>query len=477
LLRAKSKQGQEILERNPNDYSCFVNWAKTGQTKCCSPVSGKSYEKITCCDQIQTGDHLIQLEHPEEYPDGLRHLLVTECAGESKHKVLLCERNYLCERVKQMKGEVYIVRYKSDEGLVPEDIVERGRKQIGRKCNPWDRMLFILQAKSHQDEGTDVSDSDKPTVSPCSRSRIMCFNQVSPGDYIIKEPLSNTTIFDNYNHYLVVAIHGSPTHCEAIESDSGKIKKVHCIIETSTEWSGYIYYRINYEPGSCISPEKSIISAQEMIGKQSHIGSDRFVHYMKTGNTMKVTLSELRDERDHVQQIKICLSYNAPFLGNPVESRRITSTDKKIPIGTHILYKVNDIFPPSYQSALVTGIQHNRSEMIVEFITNTMKDGIIKQSAEFKGLQDLNEVVYLSAAISAQDAIATARRYLEYTENFFHLEFYNSHHFVTMCVTGREHSLGDILTGIQCEESQGKLKLICMHAISTYIKLFTVHHK
>jgi hypothetical protein len=468
LLRAKSKQGEEILERNPNDYSCFVNWAKTGQTTCCSPVSGRSYEKVTCCDQIQTGDHLIQLKHPEEYPDGLRHLLVTECAGESKHKVLLCKRNCLCERVKQMKGEVYIVRHTSDEGLVPEDVVKRGRTQIGRKCNPWDRILFTIQAKSHQSEGISVSDSEKPTISPCSRSRIMCFKQVSPGDYIIKEPLvSNNTIIDKCSHYLVVAIHGSPTHCEAIESNSGKIKRVHCIIETSTERAGYIYYRINYEPGTCIPPEKSVTSAQEMVGRQSHIGSDRFVHYMKTRNMMKVTLSELRDERDHVQQIKICLSYNAPFLGNPVESRRITTTDKKIPIGTHILYKVNDTFPPSYQSALVTD---NQSEMILKFITNTMKDGIIEQSAEFKNLQDLSEIVYLSPAISAKDAVATARRHLEYTENFFHLEYYNSHHFVTMCVTGCEHSLVDILTDseIQCEEHQGKLNLVCTHAISTY---------
>ena len=475
LLRAKSKQGEEILKGNPNDYSCFVNWAKTGQTKCIPPddaiMNDKSYEKVTCCNQIQKGDHLIQLKHPEEYPDGLRHLLVTECIGESKHKVLFCKRNYLREQVKELKGEVYIVRCQHDEGLMPEDIVERERKQIGQQYNPWDRMLFIMQAKSHQSEETSVPAAEKLTVSrvlPCSRSRIMCFNQVSPGDYIIKEPTMSNKTIDTCHHYLVVSVHGSPTHCEAIESDSGNIKRVHCIIEADTEQANYVYYRINYELGTCIPAEKSITSAQELVGKQSHIGSDRFVHYIKTGNVMIVTFNELRDERDHVQQVRISLNYNAPVLGNPVEYHRITTTDKKIPIGTHILYKVNDTFPPSYRSALVIGTQQNQSdsnEMTLEFITNTMKDGIIKQSAEIKDLQNLSKVIYLSAGNSAEDAVTTAREHLKHTENFFHLEFYNSHHFVTMCVTGREYSLVDILAGIQNEECQGKINL---HAISTY---------
>lgn len=469
LLRAKSKQGEEILKRNPNDYSCFVNWAKTGQTKCISPeddiMNDKRYEKVTRCNQIQKGNHLIQLKHSEAYPDGLRHLLVTECAGESKHKVLFCKQNYLRERVKEMKGEVYIVRHQHDEVLMPEDIVERGRKQIGQKYNPWDRMLFIMQAKSHQSKEISAKRLTVSRVFPCSRSRIMCFNQVSPGDYIIKEPtISNKTI-DTCHHYLVVSIHGSPTHCEAIESDSGNIKRVHCIVEADTEQASYVYYRINYELGTCILPEKSISSAQQLVVKQSHISSDRFVHYIKTGNVMKVTLSELRDERDHVQQLRICLSSNSPVLGNPVEYHRITTTDKKIPIGTHILYKVNDTFPPSYRSALVIGTQQNLSdsnEMILEFITNTMKDGIIKQSAEIKDLQNLSKVIYLSAGNSAEDAVTTAREHLKHTENFFHLEFYNSHHFVTMCVTGRECSLVDILAEIQCEECQGKLNLVCV---------------
>ena len=475
LLRAKSKQGEEILKRNPNDYSYFANWAKTGQIKRICPdvniMNGKSYAKVTCCNEIRKGDHLIQLEHPERYPDGLRHLLVTECAGECEHKVLFCERNNLCERVlKIMKDEekVYIVKQEGDERLVPEDVVERGRKQIGQKYNPWDRMLFITQVKSHAEE-TGVSDSQNPCASrvlPCSRSRIMCFKQVSPGDYIIKEPTTYNKTIDTYHHYLVIATYGSPTHCEAFESCLGKIIRTHCIIETG-ERAEYVYYRINYEPGTCVPPEKSIDSAQKMVGKQSHIGNDRFVHYMKTGNRIQVTLNELQDERDHIVQVKLCTNNSAPLLGHPVESRRITTTDKKIPVGTHILYKVNDTFPPSYRSALVTGGEQNQSEVMLEFITNTVKDGIIKQSAKLKDLQDLSEVVYLSAPFSAEE-VATAVQRMEHMENFFHHEYYNSHHFVTMCVTGCEHSLVDILAGIQHEEYQGNLQFTIIMMLHWY---------
>ena len=469
LLRARSKQGEKILMKSPNEYSCFINWVKTGQIKLISPPVGiKCYEKVTCCSQIQKGDHLMQLKHPERYPHGLRHLLITECADDSsKHKVLFCKQNYLCEQEKKSNGELYIIKCESDEGLVPDAVVERGRKQIGQKYNPWDRMLFVAQAKSHQTEETSVSCSkhtffsQQPCVSPSSKSRIMCFKQVSPGDYIIKEPTIFNKKVDSCHHYLVVAIHGSPTHCKAIESNSGKVIKSHCIIETDTEGADYIYYRINYKPGTCIPAEKSIEAAKEMVDKQSHIGSSRFVHFLKTRNMMQVTLSKLQDERDHLQQIKICLSSNAPLLGYPVESRRITTINKNFPAGTHILYKATDTLPSLYCSALIIGVQQDQSnEVILELVTNTMKDGITKQSAKFKDLENLNEVVYLSAPTSKKQAVATAVEHLKYEENFFHPKHYNSHHFVTICVTGREHSLVDILARIQCEEHQGNL--VCL---------------
>ena len=41
-----------------------------------------------------------------------------------------------------------------------------------------------------------------------------------------------------------------------------------------------------------------------MIGEWTNIGNDKFVHYMKVGDRVAVSVSKLPDERDHIQQIK-----------------------------------------------------------------------------------------------------------------------------------------------------------------------------
>ena len=491
LLRGESERGDLILRNNPIDHSYFVNWAKTGQIKSITlpedVMNSRCYEKVTCSSQIEVGDHLIQLEHPDEHihVHNPRHLLVTECVDESKLKVIFCKLSCICERIEELKGELYIIRCRIDQEPSRKDTIERARKQVGRKYNPWDRMLFITKAKSNQameasiSDSKDISFAQQPCTSrtlPSSRSRIMCFKQISPGDYIIKEPnTKKLSTIDSSHHYLVVTTNGSPSHCKAIESYSGRIVESHCIIEANTENADSVYYRINYEPGSCIPSEQSIKASQEMLGKQSHIASDRFVHYMKTKSIVQVTLSELPDERDHIQQLKLCSRYQIPFLGSPIDCVRISTVDEQFPVGTHILYKLGNTFPPSYRSALVIGVLKDQSdELVLEFITNTEKDGIIKQAAKYKSLQNLSEVVYLSAPIPKEEAIATAITHLQYHEKFYHPKFYNSHHFVTICVTGCEHSLADILAKKQGEEYEGKL--CCMHVIDTVEPLYSGHH-
>ena len=485
LKRGDSKHGDAVLRNYPNDHSYFVMWAKAGLTKRVSiPVDIMNdivcYEKVTSSNQIQLGDHLLQ--HLNS-PPNQKHLMVTEHIGDSKFKVIIFQQGCIQEQVEDIQGDYYIIKYQSDLVLSPEDAIKRARDQIGPKYNPWDRVLFIVQAKIKekvlsQETSIPVSMNEKsvsvskqqPLSStfcplPISKSRIMCFKQVTFGDYIIavpNNPLSRRNSSTSH-HYLVVSSDNTPTQCTVIESYSGKIVKSQCTIEPNVDSASkqpYFYYRINYEPDVCISPSESIKKANEMIGERTKIDNDKFVHYMKVGDQVEVSVSKLPDERDHIQQLKLSLiTDHIPFLGQPLYSLTITSCEH-ISVGTHIIYKHGNAFPPLYRSALVIDIQPSRvcpSEKIFELITNTLRNGFTKQLVQYSQLQWVSKVVYLSSEYSEEEAVMRAKYHLQYHENFYHPEFYNSHHFVTMCKTGREYSLTDILMRKKIEDYEGKL--------------------
>ena len=485
LMRGKSKHGDAVLKSYPSDHSYFVMWAKTGQTKCVTiPADITSnivcYEKVTSSGQVQVGDHLLQ--HLND-PPNQRHLMVIEYASNSKFKVIFFHQGNVQERVEELHGENYIIKYQSDLLLSTEDAIKRARNQIGQKYNPWDRMLFIMQAKlkeknSSQGASISISTDGKSVLMsrqqpstvcslPISKSRIMCFKQVTCGDYIIKVPNNPLTRRNTSasHHYIVVSTDNSPTQCTVIESHSGKIVKSQCTIEPSTDSASkqpFFYYRINYEPGMCISPNDSIKRADEMIGRRSTIGNNKFVHYMKVGNEVEVSISKLPDERNHLQQLKLNSANHIPFLGQPHYSHPVISCDQ-ISVGTHIIYKQGNAYPPLYRSALIVDIiqqsRASQNEKVLELITNTLRNEFIRQSVQYSQLQRISKVVYLSSNFSEEEAVTRAKHHVHYHENFYHPEYYNSHHFVTMCKTGCEYSLTDILTRKQVEDYEGKLMI------------------
>ena len=148
LTRGKSKLGDTILKSYPNDHSYFVTWAKAGVTKQVSIpmdiMNGRCYEKVASSDQIQIGDHLLQ--HLNN-PPNQRHLMVTEYVSDSKFKVIFFQQGSIQEQVEELQGEYYIIKYQNEVVLPFKDAVKQVRTQIGAKYNPWNRMLFIMQAK------------------------------------------------------------------------------------------------------------------------------------------------------------------------------------------------------------------------------------------------------------------------------------------------------------------------------------------
>lgn len=434
LLRGKSKQGEEILKSNPACHENFVSWTKTGQfIPVQSPVNVpiiRHYEKIEAHSQIEIGCHLLQhIEKPGEVVHK-RHLLVTEKVDPSKFKTVSCQHGLICEQVEEIIGEVYNIVYSRNQILPVDETIEQVRQLVGQRIyNPWDRVLFIQHAKlrgyctkSAPFVADSVSkDQQSSNVLPISKSRIMCFAQVSNGDYIIKVPMSaigNPPSF-LHNHYLVVSSGDSLTQCTVIGASSqyGKIEELQCIIEHNEDKHRFIYYRVNYESGKCISPKESIKQAKEMIGQRSGISKDKIVHFFKTGVQVKVNVSNLPDERDHLVQKQL---HSSPILGQPLYSLSVTSCDQ-ISNGAHIMYRQGNAFPPSYCSALVQEIRnHEQGNATLTVITNTIKSGTTMHSVEFNELKCLSKVVYLSCPFSEEEAIIRAERLQQKSEpNFF----------------------------------------------------------
>ena len=277
LLRGNSKEGEEILKKNNDQY---VSWTKTGQVipvKIPSDTSMKrSYKKITSFSQVKTGSHLLQHIEKTGEPVHQRHIVVTEQIGGSKFKVVSCHHGFVCEQVEELQGELYDVQYSSDQMLSDSETIKNVRKQIGQqKYSPWDRVLFIVQAKMKEYyEATATSISvfkDRVSYSttdlefeqrsctshslPVSKSRIMCFAQVANGDYIIKVP--NNVISKNssvlHEHYLIESCGISTNHCTLIGTSKGKVVKLQCTIENYSVPENkhrFFYYRLNYEPDS-----------------------------------------------------------------------------------------------------------------------------------------------------------------------------------------------------------------------------------
>ena len=191
-----------------------------------------------------------------------------------------------------------------------------------------------------------------------------------------------------------------------------------------------------------------------MIGQRSRFNSDQLVNFLKTGNKQNVSLTQLSDERDHVQQKHL---KSTPFLGQPLYSLPVTSCDQ-ISKGTHILFRQGNAFPPMYCSALIQQITYDEQGIVsLEVITNTLKEGIITYTVDFTQLKSLSKVVYLSSRFSEEEAIIRAQGLKRNNKNCYHQEYYNSHHFVTMCLSGCEYSLADIVTKKQVSDYEGKL--------------------
>ena len=318
-MRAESQVGQELLKQNENCYR-FVSWAKTGkeieltieqllqnQERICV-IRPNSYTKILSPGEIQVGDHLFW--DKDKVKSYRKHVMVTECnvdGDPTKFMTIYCSKTRFKESVKifgkSMGQDTYRVNY--PEALPVESALKRARHHLGgHNFNLLARLWFVRWAKTGSDEGIEVSFL-KNNTRPVTKSRISCFTQLNPGDYIVAEPKMNF-----YHHYIVLSV-DSPTQCVVVESWRKNIqRKVLSFEKISDPNERPWYFRVNYEKSICVSPEDSIEQAMNLINTwhlhpMSRCVREGFVHFLKTGEAAEIDTDELLDDRILLQRERV----------------------------------------------------------------------------------------------------------------------------------------------------------------------------
>lgn len=468
-------------KNNIDDHTYLITWAKIGREVSIEADLARefSYIEIKSTDKIKPGHHLV-----EYFQGKRRHLLVTE--REPTFKVILCPHNVIQERNQgfDLSGdiELYQVHYNNvDESSMPRSepttspehetepdlSVSRAQLYLNRQLlNPWAPMLFIIWAKT----GIENPSVNLPQVSvsmkiqpfsellcewsksiskedfefstcsqPVSKSRIVSFKQLTPGDYLLMKPLRGSC-----HHYLISSIQ-SPSICFAIEYNNDRT--ITCKELTLSQPEKFpLYYHINYEPEACTPNETVVNKYQDLIKDRDFTDSQNFVHYIKTQKELKVNVNDLPIS---------CEVQPSNFPKRmPQLIQMVTSPDALL-CGDHIIFRSSKPpFRPTYQSALVFCTPQNGK---VEIATMTC-DGVVKMSRTFDELPYLHQVVYQSCHFSEDEVIKHIDEFISnqvQEQHRYHEHYNNSHHFVTHCKCDLENPLTGILKELELKD-QGR---------------------
>ena len=356
ICHQKSQSVQEALERAKFQLGqqCQIPWDElllTMQAKSSKMPVSKS--QITSFSQLQLGDYVVK-----ELRMGNSHHYIIAFIGLPD----------ICTAIESFQGKIsqenlphpepdkytkfYRMNYEPGVCIAAKESVKLALSLVGKK---YSRRGFVQCLKTNE-ENTEINESSVEVApqnrdvtehvrSPVSKSEITDISQLQLGDYIVKEPRMGSA-----HHYIIASIASSGT-CNAVESYQGKISSVNLPNPQAGKYPKY--YRMNYNPGSCVPAEESIKKALLLVAE-----SKNFVHFLKTNE---------EDAEIHESLISLATkgrhNYAAPQYIKPV------ATINEIKRGDHIVYNATrPPIMPLYCSALILEV-HTEGSNEVDVIT------------------------------------------------------------------------------------------------------------
>ena len=207
-------------------------------------------EYIHSLSQVCVGDYIIDYEN-------YKHFIVTEVVKRSVFKVEFSggDSATLDLNSRQLHRLVQIQKSQSAHRAT----ALQAKLEIGQQMSiRWDQLLVSIQSKSY--------------MKPMSKSQVTSFSQLKLGDYLVVAPRMG------HSHHYIVAFIGLPDTCTAIECHQGKVLQVALSPPERDKYPKY--YRLNYEPGMCISAKESVMLALSLVDKK--FARKSFVHFLKT---------------------------------------------------------------------------------------------------------------------------------------------------------------------------------------------------
>lgn len=344
LKRSCSAEGEQMLRDGGGGHSTrFVSWAKVGREISLCPaklvqrqqiaqIRPQVYEKVISVDNIMVGDHLFIPNPAYRW-----HFLVSEKikAGTgvmTLFKVIFLLRGTIKESQEVLdpcSDDIFKVVY--PEEFSPSLAVKRARSLVGKvNFSPMARMWFVRWAKTGSEEGLEI-DFLKRRSLPVSKSRIVCFTQLDPGDYLVVDKGR----FSPRHHYLVVKVE-SPNECLVIGTWNGKVT------ETRVHLDEGVPHKIVYEEGTCLSAMESIRRAHDAVGTPFTLKHTRrkFVNLVKTTDATDVDVENLPEDRLLLRRER-------------VESTTIVADVKP---GDHLEVPVKFLQKVTYRNLIITDI-------------------------------------------------------------------------------------------------------------------------
>ena len=176
------------------------------------------------------------------------------------------------------------------------------------------------------------------TNGPISKSEITDISQLQLGDYIVKKSALGPA-----HHYIITSIASSGT-CVAIETFQGKVSKVN--FPNPQADKHYKYFRMNYNPGSCVPVDESIKKALLLVAEPNS-----FVHFLKTN-----------EEDAEINKDSIELATKGPHNHAAPQYIKPVATINELKCGDHIVYSATrPPIMPVYYSSLILEVHTNES--------------------------------------------------------------------------------------------------------------------
>lgn len=349
LRRVGSPEGEQILSEGRGGASGFVSWVKVGREisinvpklikkQQIALIRPSEYEKVLSADEIKVGDHLFIPNPAYRW-----HFLVTEKIACDAQGPLLLKAAYCIrgsvketeEKIDPTQDDVFKVLY--PEEYTPSLAIKRARSLLTKvHLSPVARMWFVRWAKTGSEEGLEI-DFLKRKSMPVSKSRILSFTQLNPGDYLVQDKGK----FSPRHHYLVISVESAQV-CTVIGTWSAKVQQSQLALDNST------FHKVLYEEGVCIPASESIHRAQEAVRAQFNLKFMRrkFVNFMKTTDAVDVDIEHLPDDRILLQR------------------ERVNSAEDLMP-GDHFEIPTKSFQKISYRNMIVTDVINERKVRVL----------------------------------------------------------------------------------------------------------------